>query len=691
MYQSPFVNHFTFFILLLATGTCLSKEVTAINNSETLTSSMDIHPERIVITGTRTPKLLSNSPVSVDVISKDEIELLSQSTIAQALNFIPGVVVVRNQKDGYNIQMQGFDGDNVLVLLNSQPLISPTGSSVDLDQVSAQNIEQIEVIRGAASVMYGSSAMGGVINIITKDPEENQVKLSYELGSYVGNEIEGDELSHQVKLNTSYLVNDWVNYLNLLVNNSPGYDYDENPSSTVAGSRDKTFLNVGSSTKFNQLNVRGSYQYLSEEKNKNTGIIPGQSGYRTYLSDVTQHQVDFHFGKDVFNKVEHEIADTSWQVNTRLMDHQETSGQTASLRTANIGLYEINGQYVWSKENLEVVSGGLIHQDTLEQIKVSSGAFEVPAVTKESVEAFSQLNWIDPGYQVLLGVRGQNDSDFGNHFALRASGMINLIGDANSYAKHDSDKLQWRFGVGQGYRVPTLKERYYEFDHSALGYKVYGNEYLKPEESISFNSSFNYQTSFEDTWLGGFDSTTDLNFHYTQAKNLIDIFLDEALSEEENLDISVYSNVEEAVIKGIDFSTEISLSRWVAQLNYSYLEAEDNQGTRLENRPTHQVKSSFGYNYSPLQVDAMLYFVYQKDEAVPLDDDEDINDIDLLNNDWVTVDFKISQQVSENLSWRFNIENIFDVHQSTEANNVGTFDARPVSSRFVSLSMQYQL
>ena len=89
------------------------------------------HLEHIVISGTRTPKLLSNSPVSIQVIDQETIQILTQGTLANALNYIPGLVVTRNVKDGYNIQMQGFDGDHVLVLVNSQPLISPAGSAAD--------------------------------------------------------------------------------------------------------------------------------------------------------------------------------------------------------------------------------------------------------------------------------------------------------------------------------------------------------------------------------------------------------------------------------------------------------------------------------------------------------------------------------------------------------------------------------
>ena len=643
------------------------------------TSKIDMsHSEVIVVTGTRTPKLLSNSPVSVDVIGQDEIELLTQGTIAQALNFIPGVVVVRNQKDGYNIQMQGFDGDNVLILLDSQPLISPTGSAVDLDQISAQNIQQIEVIRGAASVMYGSSAMGGVINIITKQSEENQLTVKYELGSYIGNEIEGDEISHQARINATLVTNQWQNQINVMIKQSPGFDYDDNHSSTPAGSLDKTFINLSSSGQLNDLNLALKYQYFDEDKTKASGYIAGQSNYQQYISDVQQHQVDLSLSSDVFNKAKHEIAQKSWQVNTRLMNHEEISGRTGSLRKADIGLYEVNGQYVWSEADLEIVSGGLIHQDTLEQTKIADGALEVPGESKENIEGFLQANWINTNNQFLAGIRAQHDSDFGENYALRFSGMLSLL--------QTTDKLKWRFGIGQGYRVPTLKERFYEFDHSSLGYKIYGNDNLKPEQSVSINTSLNYQRSFNKTWMGSFDLTSEINLYYTEADDLIDLFTDAEKSVEESLDISVYGNIEKAIIQGVDLSTELTFLEWVGQVNYSYLDAKDDNDVRLESRPTHQVKASIGYNNTAYSLNSMLYFVYQQGEAIPKSGFEQ----GIENNEWVTVDFKLSQQLTQHFSWRFNVENIFDVHQNTQSVIEQRFDSRPVTSRFVSIGLNYQ-
>ena len=78
--------------------------------------------EHMVVTGTRLPTLLSHSPVKVDVIDEEAITRLSKGTLRQVLEVMPGVVVRRSQKDGYNVQLHGFNGDHVLVLVNGQPL-----------------------------------------------------------------------------------------------------------------------------------------------------------------------------------------------------------------------------------------------------------------------------------------------------------------------------------------------------------------------------------------------------------------------------------------------------------------------------------------------------------------------------------------------------------------------------------------
>ena len=630
------------------------------------TSPNSDQEERIVVTGTRTAKLLTNSPVLVDVIDGDIVAKVSQGTLAQALNYIPGVVVKRSVKDGYNIQMQGFDGDHVLVLIDGQPIISPTGSSADLDQIPADNIEQIEVIRGAASVMYGSSAMGGVINIITRKSDESALKFDYDLSQYQGNTIEDGDLNHTIKVYANENINGWQTQLNALVIDDQGFDYNSNTVSQDAASVDKKFITLGTSKDQGSIATDIKYQWLDEKKLRDSSAIPGQSEIIYYQTDLTKHQLDLGL-KGTKAKKE------PWQINFRYIDHQETSGQSNSLRNTHILMSEINGQTVFQLDSIELVTGGVIHADKLDQDKPADGVIEIDNKGRESVEVFAQGNWIKKDYQILAGMRSQYDSDFGWHNAVRLSTMKNInLTDVT---------LQWRAGLGQSYRVPNLKERFYVFDHSALGYMVLGNENLKPETADSFNSSLTINTSFADNSI---DFSSDISVHYSETDDLIDSVIDPQQSEETGLSIYQYQNISQAKIHGFDVSTELTFSQWQMQLNYSYLTSEDQDNERLFSRPRHQVKFNINYDIDAYDIELIAYAVYQAGEAVP-DSYQGVE-----NNEYTTFNAVLNQAITNQLSWRIGVDNIFDEHKSPSANSQNLFDARPVSSRTISAGISYQ-
>ncbi len=641
------------------------------------------HLEHIVISGTRTPKLLSNSPVSIQVIDQETIQILTQGTLANALNYIPGLVVTRNVKDGYNIQMQGFDGDHVLVLVNSQPLISPAGSAADLDQINANDIEQIEVLRGAASVMYGSSAMGGVINIITKEVDENKLKISLQASQYT-DALEDDPISYTTRVNANLTVKDWDYKVSLLHIDNTGFDYDPATISQDANGMKKSFINLSSKTKsFNlfgndEVNAEIKYQYLTEDKSRPTARVPGQDSIIKYLSEVEQNQFDLSLNTNVFNDEQHKIQQGSWQLNGRYINHQEVSGQTSGIRDTEIDLAEINGQYVYSTDNLEIVSGGVIHFDNLNQIKPDTQTVEIDDESRHSIDAFAQANWIQSTYQVLAGLRTQYDSDFGFHSAFRISSMNNF-GDKES-------QWQWRNGFGQGYRVPSLKERFYLFDHSNLGYMVLGSSDLKPEESNTINTTLSYSTEVfkSSELLNKAQLKTEFNAHFSKTKNFIEAVYHPEKSAETKLDVSVYQNVSQATIQGIDFSIDLTFNEWSGQLNYSYLDARDEEGQRLAERPYHQIKTNLGYHNYQHEIDVLFFVVYQSGEAY------DSTYTNVINNHWLSANININQNINQQLSWNFGIDNIFNEHKAANASSLNAFDSRPVSNRNLSLGIKYQ-
>lgn len=617
-------------------------------------------PETIVVTGTRSAKALYASPVNVEIIEQATIERLSRGTLRQLLEIMPGVVVTRSRKDGYNIQLQGFSADRVLVLMDGQPLISPTGSAVDLDQISVNNIKQIEIVRGAASVLYGSSAMGGVINIITEAPSDGFVRLTFEANSYANNAREEDNWGQLYRLQATDTFYDWQTSLNVQYIDDPGFDYDPDTVLQNGASNDKTFLHVDLAREFSDLRFSSKSRWFAENKHKVLSAVPGQSSLLSYQSDVEQWQQDIRIAKA-----------NDWHISARALGHSEISGNTNGLRDTQIAMQELELQKILMGD-WEWIAGVTLHQDQLDQINQATGVVEVDDASRQSAEGFAQINASWQHMQFLLGSRIQYDSDFNWHQAWRGS-----VSYQQAIGQHN---FQWRVGAGQSYRVPNLKERYYIFDHSNLGYMIIGNDELVPETADNLSAGLKWQYSAAEDW----QFSTDVNLHYTDADDFIITTANADLSQQAGVDVFVYSNVEKAVIQGFDLalSAESTHTKW--QVNYSYLDAKDGTQQRLAERPRHLLKTSVTYQILPWDADLQFYVVASDDES------PDSSYTGVYRDHAITANVQFKHQFSDHLSWQVGIENIFDQHQNTAKTQQSLFDARGLESRQLVFSTQYQ-
>lgn len=632
-----------------------------------------INLNKVVVTATRTPKLLVDSPLSVEVVTGETLRKVSQTTLANALDFLPGVVVKRSPKGGYNVQMQGFDGDRVLVLVDGRRVIAPTGAAADLDQISVANVERIEIMRGAGSVLYGSSAMGGVINIITRQDSGNHLSLTSEVSSYLGNEIEGDEIGYQNRVEGSAKLGEWRTKVNLQQINDVGFDYQPETIAQTAADVEKNFGQFAVGRDFSSFSGDYRVQLFDEQKHRDSYKLPGRDTVIYYSSDVEQVQHDLEF-RDRPATEEARADAGNWKVNGRYTSHQETSGESNGLRDTDITLTELDSQKAWLGKGYELVGGLSASRNTLNQIKQGEVIPEVDDESNQGYEAFAQYSALTASSEILSGLRVQHDSDFDWHSAVRVSGMKKMMGAGDS---------QWhlRAGVGQSYRVPTLKERFYIFDHSNLGYMVLGNPDLQPETAVTGNTSISYLLPLADD-AGIFES--EFNIHYSDAKNLIDTVPDEEASAITQLDVSRYSNFAKTEIYGADLSSKYQYNNWNMQLAYSYLYAEDKiTGERLPNRPRHQIKANFGHHYPAYDLDSLLYFVYEADEYSGTPGKPAASD------SYLSVNFNITQNLTSNFSWRVGVDNIFDEHQDPKAVSAGEFDQRAITSRRVFAGFTY--
>ncbi|MEO0733520.1 MAG: TonB-dependent receptor, partial [Bacteroidota bacterium] len=160
--------------------------------------------ESVVITGTRYERDRTNNPVVVNVVDNKLLNATQSITVAEGLNFQPGVRVETNcQNCGFTqVRLNGLEGAYSQILINSRPVFSALNSVYGLEQIPANIVERIEVVRSGGSALYGSNAIGGTINVITRDPVEN----TWSLGANTAL-IAGDAVDRTFNLNGS-IVND---------------------------------------------------------------------------------------------------------------------------------------------------------------------------------------------------------------------------------------------------------------------------------------------------------------------------------------------------------------------------------------------------------------------------------------------------------------------------------------------------
>lgn len=157
-------------------GICATEEIPDIPPHDTLSVNM----EDVVITATRTPLPLKKTPVITRVITARDLESRGVATIQEALENELAGVEFHQAGYGTSLSFQGLDARYVLFLVNGERMAGETYGNIDYARIPVSNIERIEIVRGASSVLYGSNAMGAVVNIITKMPQK-QVEVNASL------------------------------------------------------------------------------------------------------------------------------------------------------------------------------------------------------------------------------------------------------------------------------------------------------------------------------------------------------------------------------------------------------------------------------------------------------------------------------------------------------------------------------
>lgn len=554
-----------------------------------------VRTKDVIVTATRTAEEVKVVPQSVEVITSEDIEKLGATDVYQALKLASNVDVTRAGMAGHNVMIRGMSTNHTLILVNGMRRAgedtSVTQNVYALDRLSLSDIERIEIVRGPASAQYGSDALGGVINIITK---KSGAEPSVMVGASTGTEsinnyyhinfgkqgnFSGSLNMRFSKLRKNVMPDaDGSNFYgptqdinfdgnfdlgnNQNLNLNLGYYHEQTAadykdaflSGTMYSNKDKKewydytrkdfSLAWTGKTPKNDWMIRTYYSYLDKDNNlyNNRAVFPGMmenilgTMYPRYDWDKSKYKLFGIEGKDTMAIGE---------------DHLLTFG--AEYRSNKV-------------EGTRMGNGGdNIHSED----RWGNGVQRTKDYSEKDLEtyaAYIQDEWMVNDKLLLIpSIRYDHDSSFGGKTTPKI-GATYFLNDHNRF------KANW----GKGFKAPTISELYMSMNRAMgpMTVTVLGNPDLQPEESESWDISYEYDD--DKNW-------GKITYFENDVKNLI---TSPYTINPDGTMVSQYENVDKAQINGVELELGRRLGKyWTIKATSNWIDAMDETtNERLQNR-----------------------------------------------------------------------------------------------------------
>lgn len=434
----------------------------------------------LVVTGSRYERQLKDVPVITRVISREEIETVNPVDFTTLLEYtLPGIQFYYNTMSQVpEITYQGMDAKAVLFLLDGERISGESGdSNIDYSRFNINDIERIEVVRGAASTLYDSRAIGGVINIITKKSVRPFTASMHT--RYAGKKGQSYSASAGVNLHrfSSLTSFGWRKRDSYLVKDEQGKQKEIiNPDGSVTKSKTEpvafniygySIMDVSQKLSYNFSDrftgsARISYYTNKRDKYDNTRY------YQRYRDLILSGKLKWQFADNQNLDLSY-IRDNYIKDNVYVDDDERVYGNVNS----TIRLYYTG---MFGKHTL---SGGV---DLLREDMKHHFMKDTATVHMNQYSFCLQDDWqLTDKMNVVVGVRGDKGGSYRLHFTPKVSVLYRPL-----------KTITLRAGYSQGYRIPNLKELYQEFNMGGMGIMMYGNKDLKPEEGTQISASVEY-------------------------------------------------------------------------------------------------------------------------------------------------------------------------------------------------------
>lgn len=493
--------------------------------------------QQVVVTATRTEKLMENVPVVTELITQAEIEEKGAEDLSEILEDRPGITIESGTSGEKFFYMNGVDSRRILVLVDNVPLTGKLNNRIQLNLIDSDKIDHIEIVKGPGSALYGNDALGGVINVITKGYSESlTLQANGRVGSndlYSGNfSISGGNKSLGYTFNVDHMREGFDK-------GSEEIDIKETMTSSASGKLRYQTSDIGG------LELRSEYR--QDEQTSESMFMGGINDNLVKIKNFNS-SLSWHRGfADKFNI----LLTGYYSDNFRSYESsRQNSTQPASIDTTTDNIFGL-------KSDLTLIP--------YKKIKFDFG-FDLSSNDYENERLPSVQN------RKQTGVFTQFETNLIKNFTFTVGGRYDKIKDIEGYlsprvsAMYSFDSgLKLRGSWGGGFRAPSFIELYSDFPIPIPGMpmRVVGNPDLKPEKSIGGNLGVEY---FWNSFL-----LVNATLFQNKFEDMIVDYQPEDFTYS-------YLNVEHATIRGLELQTRLYLlNNLTTTLSYNFTDVDQEE------------------------------------------------------------------------------------------------------------------
>ncbi len=676
-------KHFSIYFSLFFMSYSFSQETKAVTEY----SSKPEHLDEVIITATRTIRQLSSLPLPAQIISKNDIKRSNSLRLNDILNEQTGLVTISDFGGGEGIQMQGLDAQYTLILVDGVPLIGRSAGTLDLSRITVGNIKQIEVVKGASSSLYGSEALGGVINIITETPKYGlNGNTNYRVGAFNTNDLSTTVSYKKKSLGLSAFFNRY---------SSDGYDLNKNDDLKTVDPFSNYTLNANAIYDFSKktnLFIAGKY-YTQNQDYIASSSLKGESDINEWNTHLKLSHTYTKKWQSYF-----EFYATRYKAKEYLNNEDESLFSDSYY---NQLLIRPEIRATFNLNDNHVLIGGLgFNHETLDRTDFTlQPEFNSPYLYLQfDGNLTEKLN-------TIIGARFDGHNKYKSQFSPKGAIRYKI-----------TDKLALKGSVGYGFKSPDFRQLYFDFTNTTIGYTVLGynavikaipelesqgqiintivpisefNNALRPENSISINIGADYKWS------------SNLKFGLNLFRNNINDLIDTRIiaNKVNGQNVFSYYNVNNVYTQGLEFnSTWTPIHQLKISGGYQLLFAKDkdaeiafkngdvfareNPGSpsfQLENedyfglfnRSRHMANLKLFYSLPKWGMNTNVRATYRSKYGV-LDSNGNsyLDTYDDFVDGYTVIDFAINKTLFKNYQLGLGVDNLFDFTDGQNISNI---------------------